>query len=87
MKYRISKELSVKSIDETLFILDRANSVLHSLNESGKFLWDRLQQTCSTEEMCAGLAEVYDVELDQARRDIADFFDTLEERKLVVIDA
>jgi hypothetical protein len=87
MKYRVLKELSVKNVDETLFVLDRANSVLHSFNESGKFLWDRLQQACSTEELCADLAEVYDVGLDQARRDIADFLDILEERKLVVLDA
>jgi hypothetical protein len=87
MKYQISNDLTVKNVEDTLFILDRTNSVLHTFNETGMFLWERLQQGQTVNDLCTDLVDAYEIEAGQAQCDVADFLNALEEQKLVVISA
>jgi hypothetical protein len=86
MNYRIRAELSIKKIDTTIFILDRANSVLHSFTETGAFLWELLQGGIPATALADRLAAEFDVGIDEANRDVDGFLDTLEEKCLIELN-
>jgi hypothetical protein len=86
MNYRIRAELSIKKIDTTIFILDRANSVLHSFNETGVFLWELLQGGVPATELAGRLVGEFDVGIDEACCDVDGFLDTLEEKSLIELN-
>jgi hypothetical protein len=85
MKYQIVADLAIKKIEATLFILDRKNSILHSFNETGTFLWELLQSNLPAQELGLRLADEFDVGLEQAQRDVDEFLNMLEVQKLIVL--
>ncbi len=54
-----------------------------TLNETGAFLWQQLQQERQPEELAAALLEEYDVTPDQAATDVASFVGKLQEAGLL----
>jgi hypothetical protein len=85
VQYTVNSQLSVRRIDEEIFILDRSNNTLHSFNGTGAFVWERVQQGTGVEEIAADLAAAFDVAPDQAREDVFDFLLTLEKAKLASV--
>ena len=57
---------------------------LITLNETGAFLWQQLQQERTAEQLTAALLEEYDVADEQAASDVAAFVDKLKEAELLV---
>ncbi len=57
---------------------------LITLNETGAFLWQQLQQERTAEQLTAALLEEYDVADEQAASDVAAFVDKLKEADLLV---
>ena len=53
------------------------------LNESGKFLWEQLQQEKTVADLIAAMTEEYDVSPEEAREDILEFINLLQRNKLV----
>ena len=52
------------------------NGIL-TLNETGAFLWQRLQDGATVEELAIALVGEYTVSLEEARADIVEFCDGL----------
>ncbi|MBQ5810519.1 MAG: PqqD family protein [Clostridia bacterium] len=48
-----------------------------TLNESGAFLWQALQNECDAEDLVAALTSEYDVDANTARKDIDKFIATI----------
>lgn len=57
---------------------------LITLNETGAFLWQQLQEDRQAEELTAALLEEYEVTPAQAAADVAAFMDKLQEAGLLV---
>lgn len=57
---------------------------LITLNETGAFLWKRLQEECTQEQLCAALTAEYAVDAATAATDVAAFADRLREAELLV---
>lgn len=57
---------------------------LLALNESGAFLWDRLEQVNSERELVDALLDHYEVLPETAETDVAEFLSQL--RKLNILD-
>lgn len=57
---------------------------LITLNETGAFLWQQLQQERQAEELTAALLEEYEVSAEQAAADVAAFVAKLQEAGLLV---
>lgn len=53
------------------------------MNETGKFLWERLLEGSSAEELLSSLLAEYDVSGEDALADIREFLDNLSERNLL----
>ena len=52
------------------------------LNETGAFLWEKLQQDCTTEELLTAMQAEYAVDEATAREDIRAFIDSLQAAEL-----
>ncbi len=48
------------------------------LNETGEFLWERLQEPATRQQLEAALLEEFEVDAETAERDISAFIETLE---------
>lgn len=55
-----------------------------TLNETGEFLWQQLQQERTTEQLTAALLDEYDVEPATAEADVARFVEQLQQAELLV---
>lgn len=54
------------------------------LNDTGVFLWQKLQQETSEEQLLAALTAEYDIGEEQAKSDIAEFIAALRKATLLV---
>ena len=54
------------------------------LNDTGVFLWQKLQQETSEEQLLAALTAEYDIGEEQAKSDIAEFVAALRKATLLV---
>ena len=52
-------------------------------NETGAFLWEKLKNDISEEELLKALLEEYDVDEETAKADIAEFLEKLRSGKLL----
>ena len=55
------------------------------LNEEGKFLWEKLQEFVTVDDLVTAMTEEYDASLGQAREDILDFLRVMDQHALLLI--
>jgi hypothetical protein len=77
MKFKIAEQLSVREIDNEVFILNRNDSHLHTFNESGAALWKAMGRCDSSDAMVDEIMLQYEVNRDQAEKDVAEFLSDL----------
>lgn len=56
---------------------------LFVLNELGAFIWERLPQAASAEEIVERILNEYDVSEEEAARDVAEFLEKLQEMDII----
>ena len=54
-----------------------------TLNDTGAFIWEKLQKPCEVEDLVAAMLEEYDVPADVAAADINVYVAALREKKLL----
>jgi hypothetical protein len=79
-------DISVRKIQGEIFILDRKNSIIHSFNKVGAFIWDRLQSATSTKEIVMAVIEQFDVDESTATTDTVEFIKELKDKELIYTD-
>lgn len=79
---RIAGEHVVIPIGDNVAIF---NGII-SLNETASFLWEKAQSPVTREELVSSLLDEYEVDKDQAQKDIDDFLHLLSEHKLLIED-
>jgi hypothetical protein len=84
----IKKELIKREIDEDTILVPVGKAVydtngLFMLNELGAFIWDLLPNVDTEEEICQAVLAEYDVTVETAQKDIAEFLEQL--RKLDIL--
>ena len=65
-------------------VLDLGSQNYFTLNETGAWLWERLEAPASAEALAEALAEVYDVGPEMARASVEALLDELVREGLVV---
>jgi len=76
--------LAWREIDGEIVIVSPNDSVLHELNETGSFVWNRLDGRRPAAEIAASLAAEYDVRAEDALGDIETLLGELASRQLLV---
>ncbi len=56
---------------------------LITLNETGEFIWDKLSENKSEEELVDAILAEYEVDRQTAEKDVKAFVDTLKEKDLL----
>lgn len=84
----IKKKLLKRQIAGDAFLVPLGKEVYDSnglffLSEVGEFIWDRLEQAESKEDILAAILEEYDVEEAVARKDMEDFFEKLKNFEII----
>ncbi|MCD8021121.1 MAG: PqqD family protein [Clostridiales bacterium] len=82
------KDFIIREIAGEIVIIPVNEAAVHfqgimSLNESGKLLWDRLQEDVSEDTLIAALLEDYDTTHDVAKHDVSVFLDQLRKQNIL----
>jgi hypothetical protein len=85
MRYKLSDNLSIRKIEQEIFILNRADSRLHTFNEAGAFLWNAVQNNELSEAIVDEFVNNYDVDRPTAQGDVANFLEDLSSQHLITI--
>lgn len=85
----IKKKLLKRQIAGDAFLVPLGKEVYDSnglffLSEVGEFIWDRLEQAGSKDDILNAILQEYDVEESVARQDLDSFFEKL--KTLEIID-
>lgn len=84
----IKKELMKREIAGETFLVPLGKTVyqnngLFVLTEVGAFLWDRLDQAQSEEELVTAVLDEYDIDEATAQTDIREFLDKLKTMDII----
>ena len=72
-------------LDDEAVLLHMGNPHDDTLNETGGFIWQRLEQGQTAGQIHAALEEHYDVTPDQAAQSIADLLTNLHQERLITV--
>jgi hypothetical protein len=79
-----NQALAWREIDGETIIISPNDSVMHELNETGRFLWKNIDGTKSAAELAQLLVEDYEVTPEIALSDTQALLEEMLSRKLVV---
>lgn len=74
-----------REVDGEVILLDAAADLIHQLNATASYIWRRCDGSNSAREIASELTGAYDVDEEQALRDVNTILDTL--RSLNLIEA
>lgn len=57
-----------------------------SLTESGRLIWEKLQEECREEELVAAIRQEYEIDQETAVQDVREFLQKLEDAGLLISD-
>ena len=75
--------LRVRAVDGDMVILDRQRQLVHQINQTARFIWDRCDGQHTTLHIARELAEAFDVDPLSAQKDVATAVRRLESVGLV----
>ena len=78
------KKVGGQNVVVALGVASRSFNGIIRLNDTGVFLWQKLQQETSEEQLLAALTAEYDIGEEQAKSDIAEFVAALRKATLLV---
>ncbi len=70
MKYRKNDQWLEAGVQDEMLLMCASSGKFRSLNETGTFLWSRLEQPCGAADLAASLVTEFDVGEPQALCDV-----------------
>jgi hypothetical protein len=83
-KLRRDSRWPFQEIEGQVVVLVPPRREVHQLDEVGTFVWKCLEAERTLDEVVAAVCGEFDVEEERARRDVAEFLASLEEKGLLV---
>src|SRR5919109_1068942 len=83
--FRPRQRADVKSrpVDEEMVILDRARGLVHQLNRTASFIWERCNGQHTPSEIAAQLCQIFEVDEQDASRDVVATIEQLQKLSLI----
>jgi hypothetical protein len=75
--------LVARKIGDETILVNESGDTLHTLNETGSFVWSLIDGRRSLGEILSFMDEEYDLPADAAEKEVADFVQELVQRGLV----
>ena len=76
---------AARVIDGLTFVVTPDDSKLHTLNPTATCLWQLAKEGCNLEEATQKLMSLYEVDHEQAKRDVEICFEDLVHRAILLI--
>ena len=73
----VAKEIAGQHVVVALGAASKIFNGIIKLNESGRFIWDRLAQGMDRDAIVGALLEEYDIDAETAGRDVDNFIEQL----------
>ena len=83
VRLRASDSCEVAPFDDGVALLDLRSNTYFSLNDTGRFVFEALQEPLTPDEVAARVADHYDVGVDECRRDVEALLTDLVRHRLV----
>lgn len=83
-KFKRNPNTIFKVSDNTVYILDPNDNTLHTLNETASYIWETLNKPQTEAEICKKLIDTFEISVDEAKKDVAQFLQHLQSRKFVI---
>jgi len=83
VKYKISKGFITQKIDDKTAVFAGEESVLHTLNETGAYIFQGLKLGWDEEKIVKGLMEKFGAKEKQAREDLKSFTELLLKKNIL----
>lgn len=77
--------LCVRELGGAIIIITENGDQLHSLDETGSFIWRAINGRSTVSDIAARLCAEYDVERSRAEADILTFLASLEDKNLITV--
>lgn len=85
MHYTISPDAAFAAVEDGAIVLHMGTKRYYSLNETGTFVWRRLEDGVARAEIVAHVVDVYEVGIAEAEMAVAWLVDELVQEKLIHI--
>lgn len=82
--YVLNGDLVARKIEGEYYIVDSSNRMLHSMNETGTFIFEQIKKKKKGPEILAALCGEFDVDEKSAEEDLGGFIKILKEKKILV---
>lgn len=82
---KVSETVSIRKIENEIFIFDRKTSTIHSINRVGSFIWELFAENTDRHELVQKICEKFEVDEITAENDFQEFINGLVEKKLITI--
>jgi hypothetical protein len=76
-------DVNVRIVDGEVVVLDRQSNLIHQLNHTASYIWDRCDGQSTVAEIANQLAAVFDVDANTASQDVATTIMQLHSRGLL----
>lgn len=77
--------LCVRELGGTIIIITENGDQLHSLDETGSFIWRAIDGRSAVSDIADRLCAEYDVDRSRAETDILAFLSSLEDKNLITL--
>jgi len=84
MKYSRSENFVFNEVDGELVMMNIEDGSYASLNETGKYIWNILEEPKSIEEILPSILDEYDIDPSTAKTEIESFLLKLVEQNILV---
>lgn len=80
---KVSDTISVRKIENEIFIFDRKSSKIHSFNRVASYIWELLVENTDPEKITEKLCNHFEVDRETAEKDKLEFIAELEKKRLL----
>lgn len=85
---KIEKEYVLREIAGDYIIIPvgesaQENNGLITINEAGMFLWNRMKEECTEDQLIQDMLEEYEVDEETARQDVQEFIECMKYYKIL----
>ncbi len=84
MKYFLIKGHIVQKLDNKINIVDGEKSILHTLNDTGSFIFEYIRRGLDHKKIVSQVAKKYKISEKEAEEDLEKFIITLKKKKIIV---
>ena len=80
-----NEDVAYRILNEEAVMLNPEDNQIHLLNDVGTFIWEQLVENNKFEDLIDAICEEFDVEKNQAKQDLDEFINLLDQKGLITL--